>query len=415
MFTKRERNGWTTGRHAWFWTSTVLVAVGFVALCAYGNVMQTGCGPNTRNTEGDPKPIPNDPQGRKGWLGEVQIDDQGNKIEIWCIEIQGGVGNSFGFRYVPKNCKPRWIGRCAFVGGQNTYSKDPNSDADRNGIPDGWSETGWTSEDDAGDGGARDDDGLPGKNDFDWVYKVPQNLLKRWETLNGVRIDPNHPEYTGPAPEDFGGLFDETGAGNDAQDEEGQKAKPVVKVKVTFHEYNIWSYELRGNDITEFSPTIIQPGDAWAMAVNGVTLAYAPPGWTVAYEANYVMWIYGGPSHNLSYHGPLKGFDIISTAPEGVVHWLSFNGTEQSEFGFAATVEGPTYYPAPETGACLWLLEDGRCQCADNVDPLYCESSGGVYQGEETGCLTADLNKDCRVNLMDVSILAQEWLIELIY
>ena len=307
----------------------------------HGQPMLAGCGPSTAQAEGPSKPIPNDPQNRKGWLDEFQVDDAGNKLEVWCIEIAGGVGNSYGYRYIPAGGQPRWIARCAFKGGVNRDTKEPTADANKNTRPDGWSKVTWTSEDDGGGGAGdpKDDDKVAGKKDYDWEY-TPGNPgnLKRWETNNGVRINPNNPDFDGPPPQNFGDLFPQP-PDNPGQDDD-MKEKPGVKVNLHGRVGTNYNYELIGNDLTEFSPTMIYTGDKWSMAVVGVTAATAPVGWSVNFTSTYVTWAYTDASPiNLSSAGPVSGFTVTSSVLPGMLYWLSDSADDDlANFGYAGTV-----------------------------------------------------------------------------
>jgi hypothetical protein len=301
-----------------------------------------GCGPGTGAEEGPSTPIPNDPDGLKGWFHRDQEDDAGNRIEVWCIEIAGGVGNSFGYRYIPAGGgTPRWFARCAFVGGVNIPGKEPTGDTNENGQPDGWTKLTHTTEDDGGggQGDPKDDDQVAGKKDYDWEYNPANNNLKRWETNNGVRINPNNPDYDGPAPEHFSGLFAVEPPENPGQDDD-MKDEPKVKVKLVSHLGTDWHYGLNGNPLSEFSPTMIYTGDKWSMAVDVVTAATAPVGWSVNFTSSYVTWTYTDATPiNLSSAGPLSGFAV--TSPQlGTPYWLSDSADDDlGNFGYAGIVD----------------------------------------------------------------------------
>jgi len=322
---------------------TTMVCILLRRSVVHAQPMLAGCGPGTAAAEGPSQPIPNDPQGRKGWLDEVQTDDAGNILEVWCIEIAGGVGNSYGYRYIPAGGgAPRWIGRCAFEVGQNTDTKEPTGDANQNGIPDGWKKVTWTSEDDAGDGGAGDDDGQVGTKDWDWEYTVGTGNLRKWETNNGDRVNPENPDFDGPAPQDFDGLFPAPPPDNPQQSDD-MRQEPPVKVKLVSHVGSTWNYELRGNELIQFSHTTVLTNDKWSLAAAGITGAQAPSSWVVTFDSGYVTWTYAGiPPLDLS-ASPVTGFSITSTRPLGLVFWLSDSVDDDlANFGFAGSVNGPS-------------------------------------------------------------------------
>jgi hypothetical protein len=305
-----------------------------------------GCGPDM-SQYGESKPIPGDPDNLKGWFHRSQVDDQGNVIEVWCLELEGGVGNSFGYRYIPKGGTPKWFARCAFVGGVNSPGKESTGDANKNGVPDGWRLLKHTTEDDSG-GGATDpddDDNTVGKADYDWEYDVATDRLRRWETNNGTRLRPNNPDYDGPAPPKFSDLFAVAPPANPDQQDARMLDEPLLEVLLVSRDDDLWNFGIRGNDLTEFSPVIVAPGDQWSLAAGGVLNAVAPVSWTVAFSSSYVTWAYAGPAaFELSALDGLSGFGIQSSAPEVALFWLSDSADEQGgSFGYAGSVQGPGY------------------------------------------------------------------------
>lgn len=345
------------------------IALG-LALPATAEAANT-CGPNSFKKKAA-KPIPRDPDGLKGRLIRTQKDDAGNVIQVWCIETVAGVGNSFGYRYVPKGGNPVWYARCAFVGGNNTPGKEPAGDMDGNGRPDTWTKLKHTTEDDSGTGGANDDDGQPGKKDYDWEYDIAANNLRRWETNNGVRVRPNMPDFDGLAPESFGGLFAAQPPPNPNQ-QDAMLHDPLLSVVLATHVGDLWAYLLSGNSLVEFSPTVAFPGDSFAIAASDITGAFAPTDWLVDFDSAYVKWTYDGMAPlNLSL-GPVSGFNLVSVAPEGRVRWLADSiDDDLVNFGYAGGTTGPSSaVPEPATLALLALAAcaikrrrcDGGRQC----------------------------------------------------
>lgn len=293
-----------------------------------------GCGPGSAGRSGASGAIAGDPQMRKGWLDDVEVDDAGNKYEVWCIEIAGGVGNSFGQRYVPKGGAPVWLGRCAFVGGRNKDSKESTGDANKNGVPDNWKKIKWTSRDPA-----------TGK-DYDWEYDVAGNGLKRWETKDGKRVRPNNPDYDDKPVSDFGSLLAvaDTPPGNDAL------RQSTVAVALLEHAGFTWSYGLAGWTLDGFSPTIVNAGDSFSLAARGILSASAPQDWIVAFDDAYVSWTYEGDAPmQLT---ALDGFSFQSSATDsGEVGWVADSeDDEAANFGYAGIVLAPV----PEAPA--WLM-----------------------------------------------------------
>ena len=312
------------------------------------------CGPNTGAEAGASSPIPGDPDNLKGWIVHTQKDDAGNKLTLWCIETSKGVGNSYGYRYIPFDpAKPVvWLGRCAFVGGENVFSKEPTGDTNRNGTPDQWTTITWTSEDDGGGGAtdSTDDDGQPGKKDFDWEYDVASNVLRRWETLNGNRVRPNTPDYQGPPPENFDQLM--TTTPNPNQDD-AMASAPVIDVELMGHNGISWEYALTGNGLTEFSPTLIMTGDAWSLAATGIIDARAPNGWSVLWYEDYVTWTYNELNDIILGGNTLYGFELDSWGVQGTINWLSDSFDDSiANFGYAGEVMGPSI-PVPPVSLLL--------------------------------------------------------------
>ena len=318
-----------------------------------------GCGPNTKDSLGDPKPIPGDPQGRKGWIIHTQTDDKGNVFEIWCIEIAGGVGNSFGGRYTPKDGTPVWIGRCSFVGGQNTFDKHSTGDTNGNGKPDGWDKISWQTEDDGGGGAgdSTDDDGQPGKKDYHWEYDPIGGKLKRWETLDGRRINPDKPDYEKPAP----GNFDDLSlvAAVDTVREPMLMAPAVMfrndgepMAVGNDHADVIWRYALRSSRLVMHTPTVIMAGDRISIAASGITAAEGPAGWETVVTPGYTTWIYTGTTPiNLNEAGNIPGFMVMSAAQPGTARWIAISASLDGHFNMDGPVAGPALvaasHPAP--------------------------------------------------------------------
>jgi hypothetical protein len=75
----------------------------------------------------------------KDKLVEEEVDEKGNKVELWCID-----GTWFGKRYAPKGGTAVWVGKCAFPGGRNGQDKC-SPDANKNGKPDEWEKISWTN------------------------------------------------------------------------------------------------------------------------------------------------------------------------------------------------------------------------------------------------------------------------------
>ena len=325
----------------------------------------SSCGPNMAGTYGESRPIPGDPNNAKGWFDEEQVDAAGNKLQVWCIDRNDGVGNSYGLRYVPAGGNPVWLGRCAFKGGNNFDGKEATG-TDKKGNPLGWKKIKWTSEDDGGGGGTdpKDDDGQPGKRDFDWEYHVETNTLKRWETKDGKRINPEQPDFEGPPPTDFEDLFADSP--NPEQDDKA-KATPIVYVDLFDHAGDFWNYALYGN-LTEFSPTTVYNQDKWSIWVAGVTEIFSPnENWIAELfedgDIDRITWEYIGQEPLIITNSePLDGFSFNSDQPFGVgtVNWLSDSfDDELANFGYNSTVEGPRSMPVPEPSSDLPLLALG--------------------------------------------------------
>ncbi|MFQ5870078.1 MAG: hypothetical protein ACE5JC_09270, partial [Candidatus Zixiibacteriota bacterium] len=112
---------------------------------------QTGGTMECPPPEGTAKDGDQDGDGVDDWKLKSETDCDGNKVEIYCID-KGGPGESY-FVYVYSGTK--YVGKCPFEGGKNTFRKEKDGDGN-------WEETGW----DSVDKGEEDDDG-DGKED-DW-------------------------------------------------------------------------------------------------------------------------------------------------------------------------------------------------------------------------------------------------------
>lgn len=337
-----------------FWPSAAVVCLFLLQADPALAQRKSLCGPNMG---GPSKPIPGDPDKLKGWLQTTQRDDTGAKMELWCVEIAQGVGNSFGYRYVPADGRnPVWWGLCAFVGGQNTHGKGPKEDKNRNGRHDRFTKAKHTTTDDSGGGqnDPRDDDDKPGKKDYDWEFDVATMTLKRWETNNGKRLRPNAPDSSGPAPERFSNLLAAVPPFNPDQPAADMHEEALVTLALVDHVGASWNYEVSGNALIEFSPTLVMQGDELSMAVAGVTDANAPAGWSVDFTSTYVTWTYlSSEPLNLSL-ASLTGFGLVSSAHAGQAFWLSGNPADdfaKLNFGYDGTAIGPV----PEPGTYMLL------------------------------------------------------------
>ncbi len=306
------------------------------------------CGASTPAALGPAQPVPGDPQGRMGWPLDSQFDDQGNKYEIWCLQLAGGAGNSYGARYIPKVGTPVWIGKCPFVGGRNSHGKNPTSDTNRNGEPDGWAKITWNSEDNGGGGPTdpKDDDKDSGKKDYHWEYDPRVNVLKRWETNDGRRLHPDSPEYNGPGLSDFGGLLAINTPGDLTNDDMAESMVAVMYadgVPMPNGPGTLWRYQIAADNLVEHTSTILKFGDRLSVAASGVYLAAAPPSWVIIMTPTYVTWEYRGPDLNLSTSVPITGFQISSTAPSGTMNWIAYSAASNGTFDMDGSLPGPQY------------------------------------------------------------------------
>lgn len=297
--------------------------------------------------------------GKPDWFLEEQIDAKGNKVQIWCLDKAGG---QFGQRYVPKNGNPVWAGACLFVGGVNRQSKCKNP------ITGEWEKLDWLNVDDNTD----DDPATQGRDDWFWLYDIPQNKLLTVKTLNGRPVN----QRISPPPENFGDItFGNSQLSSDNSNSLSMVVDPVITL-VNISAGSIWEYGLltppgyidRISD-QSLMVTDVKAGDSLFIKGSGITnpvvtkRASLPEfgAWEFTFLADDFVTFTATQNATIEPDTLIDGFQFFSPNPAGQIQWI----TNGEEICFTDTIFGPT--PVPEPTSTISFLALGTLGAASTL------------------------------------------------
>jgi hypothetical protein len=223
--------------------------------------------------------------GETGWLVTNEVDDSGNKIELWCLQPGNGhSGPDFGVLYRPKGGTPVWTGACVFPEGKNHMNKKfvdvsggPNGEP--NGIPDLFTKITWYNIEYYSDTNATP---WTGTNDWEYSYDPATGALRIGKsTGKWVKVPGGYEwgrsnvvyETNSSAPGGFGGLKFGT---NIITASFGGDGRALEAYGAVFSNANSghWEYALQANSFDPVSPdtnnssiftTLLTPGDAFTI------------------------------------------------------------------------------------------------------------------------------------------------------
>jgi hypothetical protein len=345
---------------------------------------------------GAPAPVPGVP-GETGWLLNTEVDDAGNKIELWCLQPGNGHGGpDFGVLYRPKTGAPVWTGACVFPEGRNHLNKQfvdtsggPNGEP--NGKPDifskityynveyysggtnAWTGTNdWEYSLDPATGKL-----IIGKSTGRWV-KVPGGY--QWGRSNVVY------ETNSAAPGGFGGL---KFGSNQITASIGVNGRALESYGAVFSNTTSgrWEYALRANAFEPASPdtnsssiytSFLTPADSFTIGavdittpqVTGLAALPAYGAWTVArFDGSFVTYR-PTTTAQFPFGAYISGFVFYSQGTQGEVFWDLASPNEQ--FSSSGTVTGPvlrlSYNRTGSTTVLYWQVPTATLEAAPSLD-----------------------------------------------
>ncbi|MEW6382022.1 MAG: cohesin domain-containing protein [bacterium] len=297
--------------------------------------------------DGTPKNGDANGDGCNDWLIDRETDRQGNQVEVWCLDLGAagpGGGDSFGYRYIPQGGTPVWVGKCAFNGGINRYSKsmDPNTGQ--------WKGLQWKNWDDS----STDGEGTPGViDDWFWTYDIPQRKLTTKKTHDNRTIA----QQDGNAPVDFGDI---TFASLPVQGPDNNILALMVDPVITLVNLStgpLWHYGLRTPPAhSEYSidpwllATEIKAGDRLIMKGLDAVEAYVEG--TAALPEFGAWMLTSMTEDSVTFTASvdaiippgtlIDGFSFFSTGSGGQIEWM----TAGEKISFVEKVYGPVAQPS---------------------------------------------------------------------
>ncbi|NCQ68890.1 MAG: hypothetical protein GPI99_06995 [Microcystis aeruginosa W13-15] len=302
---------------------------------------------------GTPKDGDADGDGKNDWFFQdsEQIDKQGNKVQIWCLDKNIP---SFGYRYVPKNGQPVWAGACLFMGGKNRYSKCKNP------LTGEFFSLDWKNVDDDDD----DDPTTPGRDDWKWVYDIPSKRLLTIKTLDGKPVA----QRIGSALENFNDItFGSSPLSNNDSNPLPMVLDPVISL-VNISSGSTWQYGLltppgypdRVSD-QSLMVTQIKAGDSLFIngggimnpSVTGKAVLSEFGAWELTFLRDDLVSFTATQDAIIQPDTLIDGFQFVSANPAGQIQWI----TNGEEICYDSTIIGPV--SVPESSSVFSLLSLG--------------------------------------------------------